>query len=237
MAFYNLGRITSDTGLSVQIPKIVFRGDSFGRIALWNIPEISNWDLIAEKLPEIEPILIGSLSNAWKSMKTSPCGIMDNLLRSIEEQPSPSPVIHTVTFANSDNCSSSPPPAPPGSYKLTASVYIPALGRLVCAREDGSIIIVSANQTIMLQLLLGRHLTYDDWPHHQILYGHSGRVNTLLYPHQLEERYEVAHLVSGGVDFSVCLWDIFTGAMLHRFSVHAGEITQMFAPPKECSPR
>lgn len=89
----------------------------------------------------------------------------------------------------------------------------------------------------MLQLLIGRHLHYEDWPHHQILYGHSGRVNTLVYPHLFEERYEVSHLISGGVDFSVCLWDIFTGTLLHRFSVHAGEITQMFVPPKDCSPR
>lgn len=111
------------------------------------------------------------------------------------------------------------------------------MGRLVCGREDGSIIIVSANQTIMLQLLLGRHLAYEDWPHHQVLCGHLGRVNTLLYPHHLEERYEAAHLVSGGVDFSVCLWDIFNGSLLHRFPVHAGEITQLFAPPKDCNPR
>lgn len=231
MAFYNLGRITTDSGLSVTIPKIVLRGDSYGRIALWSVPEIGNWDLIAEKVPVIEPSFVASLSTAWSSLKTAPVGIIDNLLKSIDEAD------------NTQHNARHPSPGPQGqqtqngSCKLTSSVYIPALGRLVCGREDGTIIIVSANQTIMLQLLLGRHLAYDDWPHHQILYGHWGRVNTLLYPHQLEERYEVAHLISGGVDFSVCLWDIFTGALLHRFSVHAGEITQMFAPPKECSSR
>lgn len=108
-------------------------------------------------------------------------------------------------------------------------------GRLVCGREDGSIIIVSASQTIMLQFLVGKHLTYEDWPHHQILEGHSGRVNCLLYPHHINNRYDIAHLVSGGVDFSVCLWDIYAGTLLHRFSVHAGEINQLFAPPKECN--
>jgi WD40 repeat protein len=120
-------------------------------------------------------------------------------------------------------------------YKLTASVYLPMQGRLVCGREDGSIIIVSASQTIMLQFLVGKHLTFEDWPHHQVLEGHSGRVNCLLYPHHINNRYDIAHLVSGGVDFSVCLWDIYAGTLLHRFSVHAGEINQLFAPPKECN--
>ena len=80
MAFYNLGRITTDAGLSVQIPKIVLRGDSYGRVALWNVPDISNWDLIADKLPEFDPTFVFSLSKAWKSMKTHPCGIIDNLV-------------------------------------------------------------------------------------------------------------------------------------------------------------
>ena len=250
MAFYNLGRITTDSGLSVAIPKVVLRGDSYGRIALWAVPEVGNWDMISDKVPAHEPAFIASLSNAWASMKTSPCGIIDNLLKSIDgagvlgggdhspRYPSPGPPTHpTDSLSRESSTSNNSNNSNTTTCKLTASVYIPALGRLVCGREDGTIVIVSANQTIMLQLLLGRHLSYDDWPHHQILYGHSGRVNTLLYPHQLEERYDVAHLISGGVDFSVCLWDIFTGALLHRFSVHAGEITQMFAPPKECSAR
>lgn len=42
--------------------------------------------------------------------------------------------------------------------KVTASVYIPAHGRLVCGREDGSIIIVPATQTAIVQLLQGEHM-------------------------------------------------------------------------------
>ena len=67
--------------------------------------------------------------------------------------------------------------------------------------------------------------------------GHSGRVNCLLYPHNEHPRYDVAHLVSGSVDFSVCLWDIYTGQCLHRFCAHAGEITNLYVPPASCSPR
>lgn len=45
-----------------------------------------------------------------------------------------------------------------GSPQVTASVYIPSQGRLVCGREDGSIILVPATQTAIVQLLQGEHM-------------------------------------------------------------------------------
>lgn len=48
-------------------------------------------------------------------------------------------------------------------------------------------------------------------------------------------RYERQFLVSGGVDFAVCLWNLVTGSLIHRFCVHAGEITQLLVPPDNCS--
>lgn len=78
-------------------------------------------------------------------------------------------------------------------------------------------------------------MTVTDWPPHQLLLGHAGRVNCLLYPHHLHQRYEKSHLVSGGVDFAVCLWDLYSGTLIHRFCVHAGEITQLLVPPNSCS--
>lgn len=74
-----------------------------------------------------------------------------------------------------------------------------------------------------------------DWLPHQILTGHSGRVNCLLYPYSQHPRYNKDHLVSGGVDFAVCLWNLLDGSLLHRFCVHAGEITQLLVPPNNCS--
>lgn len=50
-------------------------------------------------------------------------------------------------------------------------------------------------------------------------------------------RYDKKHLLSGGVDFAVCLWDLYSGSLLHRFCVHAGEITQLLVPPHSCSVR
>ena len=66
----------------------------------------------------------------------------------------------------------------PGSeepIKVTASVYIPGQGRLVCGREDGSIILVPATQTAIVQLLQGEHmLRRGDWG----LYTHTHTHNT-----------------------------------------------------------
>lgn len=110
-------------------------------------------------------------------------------------------------------------------------------GTLIVGREDGTIIIVPATQTLKLQLLHSQssQSVNDNWPQYQVLYGHSGKVTCLLYPHHVDSRYQIQHLVSGGVDFSVCLWDLYAGTLLYRFSVHAGEITQLLVPPKDCS--
>ena len=70
---------------------------------------------------------------------------------------------------------------------------------------------------------------------HQILKGHNGRVNALLYPYNDSQRYEPNLLMSGGVDFTVILWDIFSGSKLHTFCVHGGEITQLLVPPDSCN--
>ncbi|CAH2084190.1 unnamed protein product [Euphydryas editha] len=154
------------------------------------------------------PIVLTSLEMAWAEMNPSPVGILDQ-------------------FSHPDE----------PEIKLTASIYLLAANRLVVGRDDGSIVIVNATHTVQLQLLHGSHQQLDDWPPHQLLLGHNGRVNCLLYPHHVHPRYDKAHLVSGGIDFAVCLWDLFSGALLHRFCVHAGEITQLIVPPQNCSPR
>jgi len=67
------------------------------------------------------------------------------------------------------------------------------------------------------------------------LEGHDGRVNCLLYPFNESTRYDPRHLLSGGADFSVILWDIQEGVKLHTFTVHGGEIAQLLVPPSNCN--
>ncbi|KAL2738736.1 WD repeat-containing protein 7 isoform X1 [Vespula squamosa] len=194
--------------------KYLLRGDSEGVVVLWKVPELTAQQLAqicqndGSTTPTLSPTVKTSLTAAWEAMKPPPVGILDQL-------------------DSGDK----------NGIKLTASIYLPHQSRLVVGREDGSIIIVPATQTVMLQLLHGNHQQYDDWPPHQVLMGHSGRVNCLLYPHGAASRYDRAHLVSGSVDFAVCLWDLYAGTLIHRFCVHAGEITQLMVPPDNCSPR
>ncbi|KAH8023745.1 hypothetical protein HPB51_016484 [Rhipicephalus microplus] len=103
-----------------------------------------------------------------------------------------------------------------------------------------SITTVAWKDTSTTQKFWGEVYNYRDsydHPQHQLLHGHTGRVTCLLYPNHVHSRYEIAHLVSGGVDFSVCLWDLYAGTLLHRFCVHAGEVTQLLVPPSNCSTR
>lgn len=77
----------------------------------------------------------------------------------------------------------------------------------------------------------------EGWPPHRTLRGHRNKVTCVLYPYQISPRYDQRSLVSGGVDFSVIVWDIFTVEMKHIFCVHGGEITQLIVPPENCSVR
>ncbi|XP_016841797.1 WD repeat-containing protein 7 isoform X2 [Nasonia vitripennis] len=203
--------VTAQQGNKTQ--KFLLRGDSEGVVMLWTVPDITGQQMNQinqhdSTPPMLPPTLKTSITAAWEAMKPSPVGILDQL-----------------------DCGDG------HGIKLTASIYLPQQSRLVVGREDGSIIIVPATQTVMLQLLHGNHQQFDDWPPHQVLLGHSGRVNCLLYPHGAASRYDKTHLVSGSVDFAVCLWDLYAGTLIHRFCVHAGEITQLLVPPDNCSPR
>ncbi|XP_073987557.1 WD repeat-containing protein Rbcn-3B isoform X4 [Rhodnius prolixus] len=189
---------------------LLIRADSEGSVIVWCVPQVSN-----------------------------------SQLSQIRQQPTSTPsVMEPIMSTSISEAWAAMKPPPVGildqlesGSKLTASIYLPQQGRLVVGRDDGTIVIVPATQTVMLQLLHGSHQQYDDWPPHQILSGHTGRVNCLLYPYHVHPRYDKSHLVSGGVDFAVCLWDLYAGTLLHRFCVHAGEITQLLVPPNTCSTR
>uniref|UniRef100_A0A8C2DL01 WD repeat domain 7 n=1 Tax=Cyprinus carpio TaxID=7962 RepID=A0A8C2DL01_CYPCA len=170
----------------------------------------------------------------WSIPETSPLQPLSSVSVSISLQeafdklmPSPAGIIDQLSVLPGSN----------EPIKVTASVYIPSQGRLVCGREDGSIVLVPATQTAIVQLLQGEHMLRRGWPPHRTLRGHRHKVTCLLYPHQVSPRYDQRSLVSGGVDFSVIIWDIFTGEMKHIFCIHGGEITQLIVPPENCSTR
>ncbi|NXD73801.1 WDR7 protein, partial [Eolophus roseicapillus] len=185
--------------------KLLIQGDSSGRLSIWSIPDTLEQASGAKGLQTTTSI---SLQEAFDKLTPHPAGIIDqlSLIPNLKEP-----------------------------LKVTASVYIPAHGRLVCGREDGSIVIVPATQTAIVQLLQGEHMLRRGWPPHRTLRGHRNKITCLLYPHQVSARYDQRYLISGAVDFSVIVWDIFSGEMKHLFCVHGGEITQLLVPPENCA--
>ncbi|XP_076019795.1 WD repeat-containing protein 7 [Genypterus blacodes] len=188
--------------------KLLIQGDSAGRLTLWSIPDTSPLQITSASELQISSTI--SLQESFDKLTPVSSGIIDQL---------------------------SVLPGREEPIKVTASVYIPSQGRLVCGREDGSIILVPATQTAIVQLLQGEHMLRRGWPPHRTLRGHRNKVTCVLYPYQISPRYDQRSLVSGGVDFSVIVWDIFTGEMKHIFCVHGGEITQLIMPPENCSTR
>ena len=118
---------------------------------------------------------------------------------------------------------------------ITATLYISRYSYLCCGREDGSIVVVPAAKTCRVHLCFESRKVHLP---HKTLLGHRDRVTYILYPFQDEpDSYSPQLLLSGSADFSVILWDLFTGVLIHSFHVHGGEITQLLIPPARCNPR
>ena len=71
------------------------------------------------------------------------------------------------------------------------------------------------------------------WPQHYFLRGHKRRVTSLLYPCDYSSAYDNNHLLSGGADFSVRLWDLYKGILLHTFAVHGGVVSSIVTCPPD----
>lgn len=129
----------------------------------------------------------------------------------------------------------------PNWPQVTSSVCLPSLTKLAFGRVDGSILITKLSHLVSSRLKLdGEELELasrdiSDIIDQTILRGHRGRVTCLCFPNSTNPRYEDKYLVSGGVDFAVCLWDLANNSLLHKFVVHGGQICQLVVPPNACS--
>ncbi|KAL0268227.1 UNVERIFIED_CONTAM: hypothetical protein PYX00_010255 [Menopon gallinae] len=116
--------------------------------------------------------------------------------------------------------------------EVTCCVVINKMELFGFGFSDGSIIILSALRTTLSYSNTSLHE-----PERKTLLGHKGKVNCLLYPHEKYSHHNKSHLLSGGSDFSVCLWDLSECVLIHRFCVQSGEIIKLLIPPEECKMR
>ena len=72
------------------------------------------------------------------------------------------------------------------------------------------------------------------WPQHCIMRGHDGRVLTFIYPHAYNSRScDNTLLLSGGEDFTVRLWNLYTGSLLHTYRAQSGPVCSLQAVPAD----
>ncbi|KAH9504952.1 WD repeat-containing protein 7, partial [Bulinus truncatus] len=192
---------------------LLLRGDSEGRVTIWSLPQVSEKQMTLvrqesfDRLPALSPKSSTTLQETWAVGTCPPPGILDNLIDGKDDDP---------------------------EVFITATIYIPSQGKLVCGRNNGTIVLVPAIDCIKRQLLT---LNKSAKVVPRVLVGHHGRVTCLLYPFNEATRYEPNHLLSGGADFSVILWDVNLGVKIHTFTVHGGSLSQMTVPPANCNPR
>jgi len=192
-----------------RLLKVLLRGDANGRVSVFTIPDVTDSQL--EQIQQVDNKFENPLSIISQS-----CSSLSESWK--EVKPPPIGILSHVG----------------DQVPVTSSLFITTQNRLVCGRSDGTIALFSGIASLKL-LLLQQPAT--DFPDICILRGHVGRVTCLLYPYQLHPRYDASQLLSGGADFSLCLWDIHSGTLLHKFCVQAGEITQLLVPPPNSSPR
>uniref|UniRef100_A0A8C7A181 WD repeat domain 72 n=1 Tax=Nothoprocta perdicaria TaxID=30464 RepID=A0A8C7A181_NOTPE len=185
--------------------KILFSGEASGRITLWHVPDVP-------------------VSTVDGSPKEIPVTTTWTLQDNFDKHHSVSEGIIDYLCASEDGNENA---------VVSSSVYIPSLDKLVCGCENGKIFVTLALRTVRARLLENISLFKDNLPY-KVLTGHSSRVTCLLYPHDKLTRFDPSWLLSGGQDSVVICWDIFTGEILHQFTLQSGPVTELLQPPEDC---
>ncbi|XP_054693363.1 WD repeat-containing protein 72 isoform X2 [Grus americana] len=182
--------------------KVLFSGEASGRITLWHVPDVP-------------------VSTFDGSPKEIPITAMWTLQDNFDKHHSMSEGIIDHLCASKDGIEST---------VVSSSVYIPSLDKLVCGCENGKIFVTLGLKTARTRLL--ENISLKDNLPYKVLNGHSSRVTCLLYPHDKSVGFDPSWLLSGGQDSIVICWDIFTGGILHQFSLQSGPVTEILRAPE-----
>uniref|UniRef100_A0A8C4V711 WD repeat domain 72 n=1 Tax=Falco tinnunculus TaxID=100819 RepID=A0A8C4V711_FALTI len=183
--------------------KVLFSGEASGRITLWHVPDVPVSTFDGSP-KEIPITATWSIQDNFDKHRSMSEGIIDHLC------------------ASRDGIKSA---------VVSSSVYIPSLDKLVCGCENGRIFVTVGLKTARARLLENISSVKDNLPY-KVLNGHSSRVTCLLYPHDKSVRFDPSWLLSGGQDSVVICWDIFTGDILHQFSLQSGPVTELLRSPE-----
>ncbi|XP_075064124.1 WD repeat-containing protein 72 isoform X2 [Mixophyes fleayi] len=182
--------------------KILYSGDSYGRLNFWHIPDVpvSQCDGSPLEIPLKVTMTLQEMFDRHKSMSE---GIIDHLC-----DPDEGVSVSAVT----------------------ASLYIPSLDKLVCGCEDGNIVITFALHAARARLLRDHSILKGSLLH-KVFAGHYCSVTSLLYPHGRSEKFDPSWLISGDQNSSIIWRDVFTGEILHKFTLQSGSILKLLVSP------
>ncbi|KAM9223944.1 WD repeat-containing protein 72 [Leptosomus discolor] len=183
--------------------KVLFSGEASGRITLWHVPDVPVSTFDGSP-KEIPITATWTLQDNFDKHNSVSEGIIDHL------------------YASKDGIE---------SRVVSSSVYVPSLDQLVCGCENGKIFVTLGLKTARARLLENIPLLKDNLPY-KVLNGHSSRVTCLLYPHDKSVRFDPSWLLSGGQDSVVICWDMFTGGILHQFSLQSGPVIELLPSPE-----
>eukprot|EP00117_Sycon_ciliatum_P005532 scpid35632/ scgid9439/ WD repeat-containing protein 7; Rabconnectin-3 beta; TGF-beta resistance-associated protein TRAG len=229
-----------------QPSRLFLAGNSSGQINAWFLPVRDHvMDLLCKyaqrhmhspsspsallpvptsALETLEPVTSCLLSDAW-TPPAQPLGLVDFVGAKDALK------LAAAASSGGDSAKSS------GSPPVTASLFLKQQGRVVCGRSDGTIVIVTATHAAAMHLLRATGKWRTGLPH-LLLSGHCGAVTALLHPHSVDaSRYEADHLISGGEDFTVRLWDVMKGTLIFTLSLHGGVVRHLMCLPPSSAPR
>ena len=58
-------------------------------------------------------------------------------------------------------------------------------------------------------------------------------MSCLFYPSTHSKAYDRDYILSGGADFTVKLWSLYSGVLVHTFAVHGGNVKTIVSCPPE----
>ncbi|KAF0989755.1 hypothetical protein HZS_7836, partial [Henneguya salminicola] len=108
---------------------------------------------------------------------------------------------------------------------ITCSLQLHEYGFMIFGLKSGLIIIASTIELLTNRLLEDSKLNKVSCV---LLKGHIGSVTCLCHPFEGCNNHNPCHLLSGGIDFSIRLWDITAGTQLKVYYPHGGFIQEIF---------
>lgn len=219
---------------------ILAQGNQNGTLHVWELGDCEYSDSTGQPVERnfagttlLLPNFSISLKDSWAHLKQfrSMNTYLSNLVSSFPAI-TPSHIPLDVTIVESSWKENDPLFAE--KVDVTSILYIPELGKVVCGMVNGYVVIFNLTQALEDVVLNPNMNEYNDV---MVMKAHKGRVSALLYPRHYSDQFNCKHLLTGGADGAIRVWDILTKIHIHCFLEHVGEVLRLKVCPKMTNTR